>query len=128
MLMSIDTQKTTNFHSPNMSDQPELLQKFYVQSKDHRWVLLAPDVEGAALRFTQLVLRGCVRGKQSVSPTMRLIDEARYQKIEATFGETVDVSESGFAGERIGIFNCEDVIELWKQQMESLESIIRKME
>jgi hypothetical protein len=111
-----------------MSEQTPPLQKFYVQSNGHRWVLAAPDVEGAALRFTQLVLRGCVRGKQSVSPTMRLIDEARYQKIEATFGETVDVSESGFQGERVGIFYRADVIELWKQQMESLESIIRKME
>lgn len=111
-----------------MTDQAPLFQKFYVQSNDHRWVLLAPDVEAAALRFTQLVFRGCVRGKQSVSPTMRLIDEARYQKIAMTFGDTVDVSESGFQGERIGIFNCDDVIELWKQQMESLESIIRKME
>jgi len=104
------------------------MQKFYVQSEDHRWVLLAPDVEGAALRFTQLVLRGCVRGKQTVSPTMRLIDEVRFQKIEMTFGETVNVSESGFEGEKIGIYNRADVIELWKQQMDSLESIIRKME
>ena len=111
-----------------MSEQTAPLQKYYVQSSDHRWVLLAPDVEAAALRFTQLVFRGCVRGKQSVSPTMRLIDEARYQKIATTFGETVNVSESGFQGEHIGIFDCSDVIELWKQQMESLESIIRKME
>ena len=126
--MRINTRNTTDFYLHNMSDQTAPLQKFYVQSEDHRWVLLAPDVEGAALRFTQLVFRGCVRGKQSVSPTMRLIDEARYNKIEATFGETVDVSESGFEGERIGIFNCSDVIELWKQQMQSLESMIRKME
>lgn len=126
--MRIDPRKTTDLDSPNMSDQTAPLQKFYVQSEDHRWVLLAPDVEGAALRFTQLVLRGCVRGKQSVSPTMRLIDEARCKKIEATFGETVNVSESGFEGEHIGIFNCSDVIDLWKQQMESLESMIRKME
>jgi len=111
-----------------MSNTPTPLHKFYVQSEDHRWVLLAPDVEGAALRFAQLVLRGCVRGKQSVSPTMRLIDEVRYETIRTTFGQTVNVSESGFEGEHIGIFNCEDVIELWKQQMESLESIIRKME
>ena len=111
-----------------MSETKSPLLKFYVQSADHRWVLLAPDFEGAALRFAQLVLRGCVRGKQTVSPTMRLIDEVRYQKIESTFGETVDVSESGFDGDKVGIFNCPDVIELWKQQMDSLESIIRKME
>lgn len=111
-----------------MSEPLPPLFKYYVQSADHCWVLLAPDVEGAALRFAQLVLRGCVRGKQSVSPTMRLIDEVRYQKIETTFGETVDVSESGFEGAKIGIFDSPDVIELWKQQMESLESIIRKME
>jgi len=111
-----------------MSESTSPLSKFYVQSNDHYWVLLAPDVEGAALRFAQLVLRSCVRGKQSVSPTMRLIDEIRYQKIESTFGETVDVSETGYEGEKVGIFDSEDVIELWKQQMDSLESIIRKME
>ena len=111
-----------------MSNTATPLQKFYVQSEDHCWTLLAPDVEGAALRFTQLVFRSCVRGKQSVSPTMRLVDEVQFQKIEETFGETVNVSESGFEGEHIGIFNREDVIELWKQQMQSLESIIRKME
>ena len=111
-----------------MSETKSPLQKFYVQSADHRWVLLAPDYEGAALRFAQLVFRSCVRGKQSVSPTMRLIDEVRYQKIESTFGEMVDVSESGFGGEKVGVFACDAVIELWKQQMNSLESIIRKME
>ncbi len=111
-----------------MSQSTPQLSKFYVQSADHRWVLLAPDVEGAALRFSQLVLRTCVRGKQSVSPKLSLIDETQFQKIVSTVGETVDVCESGFEGQKVGIFDAPDVIELWKQQMESLESIIRKME
>lgn len=104
------------------------MNKFYAQSANHFWVLSAPDVDGAALRFAQLVLRGCVRGKQSVSPKMRLVDEDRFQKIEASFDRQVFISESGFEGERIGIFDTVEVIDLWKQQMSSLESIIRKME
>lgn len=104
------------------------LNKFYAQSADHRWVLSAPDVDGAALRFAQLVLRGCVRGKQTVSPSMRLVDDVRFEKIESTFDRQVYISESGFDGQRIGIFDTVEVIDLWKQQMDSLESIIRKME
>lgn len=111
-----------------MSETTPPLTKFYALSAGHRWVLAAPDVDGAALRFAQLVLRSCVRGKQTVSSSMRLIDDQRFEKIEATFDRQVYISESGFEGERIGIFDTTEVIDLWKQQMNSLESIIRKME
>lgn len=111
-----------------MSQSKKPLAKFYAQSAEHRWVLLAPDVDGAALRFAQLVLRSCVRGKQSVSSKLRLIDDRQFQKTETTFDCQIFVSESGFEGERIGIYDTTEVIELWKQQMVSLESIIRKME
>ena len=111
-----------------MSESNTPLCKYYGRSAEHNYVFSAPDVDGAALRFAQLVLRSCVRGKQNVSSGIRLIDEEKFEKLAETFEENVYISESGFDGEHTGIFCSEEVLQLWKQQMESLESVIRKME
>ena len=108
----------------NTENTPML--KFYVQSAACRWVLLAPDLDAAAIRFAHCVLRGCVRNQTPSLANAKLIDEDLYEELVAQFGDTVLVSESGFESEHLGIFATPEVLSRWHHQMETLESIMRK--
>ena len=102
--------------------------KYYVQSGPSRWVLLAPDLDGAAIRFAHCVLRDCVRSQHRATSAGRLIDQQIYETLMDQFESTVVVSESGFEGDQIGIFATTEVLTRWRQQMDALETKIRNSE
>lgn len=100
--------------------------KYYVQSGPSQWVLLAPDLDAAAIRFAHCVLRDCVRNHQRPTSAARLIDHDIYESLMDRFGNTVIVSESGFEGDQIGIFATPEVLDRWHKQIEALETQLRK--
>ena len=102
--------------------------KYYVQSGPSRWVLLAPDLDGAAIRFAHCVLRDCVRSQHQPASAGGLIDETIYETLMDQFESTVVVSESGFEGDQIGIFATTEVLTRWRQQIGALETKIRDSE
>jgi len=101
------------------------MQKYYVHSDQSRWVLLAPDLDGAAIRFAHCVLRDCVKNHQRPTSSSRMIDEEIYHSLLGRFGSTVIVSESGFEGEQIGIFATPEVLDRWNKQIRALENKMR---
>ena len=101
------------------------MHKYYVQSDRSRWVLLAPDLDGAAIRFAHCVLRDCVKNHQRPTSSARLIDEEIYNSLLDRFGSTVIVSESGFEGDQIGIFATPEVLDRWHRQIDALETKMR---
>jgi len=105
-----------------MKKENSMMQKYYVQSDQSRWVLLAPDLDGAAIRFAHCVLRDCVKNPTSTS---QIVDREIYQSLLGRFGDTVVVSESGFEGDHIGIFATSEVLDRWNQQIEALETKMR---
>ena len=108
-----------------MKKENLLMQKYYVQSDKSRWVLLAPDLDGAAIRFAHCVLRDCVKNHQRPTSSSRMIDQEIYQSLLERFGSTVIVSESGFEGDQIGIFATPEVLERWDEQMQAIETKMR---
>ena len=102
-----------------------MMQKYYVQSDRSRWVLLAPDLDGAAIRFAHCVLRDCVKNHQRPASSSRMIDAEIYQSLLGRFGDTVIVSESGFEGEQIGLFATPEVLDRWNKQIQALETKMR---
>jgi len=58
-----------------MKKENLMMQKYYVQSDQSRWVLLAPDLDGAAIRFAHCVLRDCVKNHQRPTSSSRIIDQ-----------------------------------------------------
>ena len=107
-----------------MKKENLMMQKYYVQSDQSRWVLLAPDLDGAAIRFAHCVLRDCVKNQRPTSSS-RMIDEEIYQSLLGRFGDTVIVSESGFEGDQIGIFATPEVLDRWNKQIQALETKMR---
>lgn len=103
------------------------MSKYYVQSNDIRWVLLAADYEGAALRFAQLTFQHVLKGQQKVTADFSLVDEDKFSVQRSQFGEKILISESGFNGQKVGIYESSAVIDRWRKQIHSLESMIRKM-
>ena len=108
-----------------MKKENLMMQKYYVQSDQSRWVLLAPDLDGAAIRFAHCVLRDCVKNHQRPTSSSRMIDEEIYQSLLGRFGDTVVVSESGFEGDQIGIFATPEVLDRWNKQIQALETKMR---
>ncbi len=102
-----------------------MMPKYYVQSDQSRWVLLAPDLDAAAIRFAHCVLRDCVKNHQRPASSSRMIDQEIYQSLLDRFGDTVIVSESGFDGTQIGIFATSEVLNRWNQQIENIETNMR---
>jgi hypothetical protein len=102
-----------------------MMQKYYVQSDKSRWVLLAPDLDGAAIRFAHCVLRECVKDQELPEASSRLIDEEIYHCLLERFGDTVVVSESGFEGDQVGIFATPEVLDRWNKQIQALETKMR---
>ena len=101
--------------------------KYYIQSGDFSYVLLSANLEGAALRFVQLVCQDAVKGQQPITVKLNLIDEAKLELLKSKLGEKVFVSESGFDGEKLGIYQTSEVIDRWQQQIKSVEAMLRKM-
>ena len=101
--------------------------KFYAQSGEFRWVLLSPSLEAAALRFTQLVFKDAVRGKQTITEDLKLIIESEFEKQACKLGEKILISESGFDGEKTGIYQTSDVVKRWRKQVENVQAMLRKM-
>ena len=101
------------------------MHKYYVQSGPSRWVLLAPDLDAAAIRFAHCVLRECVRNHQRPTSSKRMIDEEAYQSLQDRFDSTVVVSESGFEGDQTGIFATPEVLDRWRKQIDALEAKMR---
>lgn len=108
-----------------MTKENLMMQKYYVQSDQSRWVLLAPDLDGAAIRFAHCVLRDCVKNHQRPTSSSRMIDQEIYQSLLGRFGSTVVVSESGFEGDQIGIFATPEVLDRWNKQIAALETKMR---
>ena len=111
-----------------MNTENTQMLKFYVQSADCRWVLLAPNLDAAAIRFAHCVLRDCVRNQTPSLANANLVDEDIYEDLVTQFGDTVLVSEAGFESEHLGIFATPEVLSRWHEQMENLQSIMRKRE
>lgn len=108
-----------------MKKENLMMQKYYVQSGQSRWVLLAPDLDAAAIRFAHCVLRDCLKNHQRPTSSSRMIDNEIYQSLLPRFGNTVVVSESGFDGDQIGIFATPEVLDRWNKQIDTLETKMR---
>jgi len=100
--------------------------KYYVQSGSVKWVLLSPNIYKAATRFTQVIFQPTMRGQQALGPELSLINERAFCKKVQQLGPKVYVSQSGFDGRKIGIFDTSEVVELYRKRIQALESLLRK--
>lgn len=91
-------------------------------------MLAAPDLDAAALRFTHCVLRDCIHDQNQPIPESGIVDDEKCQQLSAKLGDVVSVSESGFEGEKIGVFATEEVMERWNDQMSAIEMMMRSRE
>ncbi len=108
-----------------MTKKNPMMPKYYVHSAQSRWVLLAPDLDAAAIRFAHCVLRDCLKNHQRPTSSSRMIDQEIYQSLLGRFGDTVVVSETGFEGDQLGIFATPEVLDRWNQQITTLETKMR---
>lgn len=100
--------------------------KFYVQSGGVKWVLLSPNIYKAATRFAQVLFQPTMRGQQTLGPKFSLINERAFCKKVQQLGKKIYISQSGFGGPKIGIFDTSEVVELYRNQIQKLESVLRK--
>lgn len=105
---------------------PKHESKYYVQSGSIKYVLLSPNIYKAATRFTQVLFQPTMRGQQALGPKFSLINERAFCKKVQQMGPKVFVSQSGFDGPKIGIFDTSEVVELYRKQIQALESLLRK--
>lgn len=101
--------------------------KFYTQSGQLSWVLTAVDVEVAALRFSQLAFQESLLGQQAISAKISMIDENIFQQQLQLLGDKILISQQGFSGPQIGVFDTTAVVQRWRLQIQSLEKLLRKM-
>ena len=101
--------------------------KFYAQSGQFSWVLSAVDIEGAALRFAQLAFQESLIGQQAISAKISMVNEETFQRQLQLLGDKVLVSQQGFTGPQIGIFDTTAVAQRWRLQIQALEKLLRKM-
>jgi len=99
--------------------------KFYVQSGTFKWTLLSTTIEQAAIRFIQLALQPAMKGSQPVTADLTFIDEEIFSETAQRLGPKVLVSESGFDGTKVGMFETSEVVAVYRQQIRTLESLIR---
>lgn len=100
--------------------------KYYVQSGSIKWVLLAPDIYKAATRFAKVLFKPTMSGRQKLSPQFSLINEKAFCKKVLQLGPKMLVSQSGFDGPTIGIFDTSEIIAHYRKQVQAIESILRK--
>lgn len=102
------------------------MQKFYVQSGDVQWLLMARDPSDAALKFVQRVMTGAhVKGKQPTS-SYRMVDRAVARKLVTALNGKIVVRQQGFSSPEIASFPTNDFLLKWQKQIENLEKLIRK--
>lgn len=100
--------------------------KFYVQSGKLKWTLLSSTIEKAAIRFAQLAFQPAMKGSQPVSSDMTFIDEQVFGETVKKLGPKVLVGQTGFEGTKVGMFETSEVIAVYRRQIQTLESLVRK--
>ena len=105
---------------------PELAQKYYVWSGNLKLVLLSTDVEKAAIRFAQILFQPSLNGQLSASSSDSLINEQAFCETARRMGPKVMLSQSGFNNSKVGVFETSEVVARYREQIRSLESLLRK--
>ena len=106
---------------------PELAQKYYVWSGKLNYVLLSTNVEKAAIRFAQISFQPSLKGQLSANSVYSMINEQAFSETVSRMGPKVLVSESGFNNSKVGVFETSEVVACYREQMRSLESLVRKI-
>ena len=101
-------------------------QKFYVSSGELNYVLLSTTVEKAAIRFAQILFQPTLSGRLTSNSSVSLINEQDFCETVRRMGPKVLVRQSGFEGEKIGVFETSEVVARYREQIRSLESLLRK--
>ena len=102
------------------------MQKYYVQSGDVQWLLVANDPSDAALKFIQRVLAGShVKGKQPVS-SYRMVDRAVARKLVTALNRRIVIRQQGFSSPEIASFPTNEFLLKWQKQIQAVEKLVRK--
>jgi len=102
------------------------MQKFYVQSGNHRLVTLAKSTDEAALRLIQKLFQPAICSLDSRRKLPTMVDEIKLALLLTKPGPKITVSQRGFASPELE-FATGVVVKRWRKQMVSLEKLLRKM-
>ena len=67
-----------------------------------------------------------MRGTQKLGPQFSLINEKAFCRKVQQLGPKMYVSQSGFDGPKIGIFDTSEIIADYRKQVQAIETILRK--
>lgn len=124
--MSFSPQVPMNQPSKSQkSDQPKT--KYYVQSANVEWILLATDPGVAALQLVQKTFEPAIKSHQKITSGLKMIDHIQVEKLAQPLADEIHVSQSGFGKTDAGTFTTNEVIECWLNQMSAIENLLRKL-
>lgn len=101
--------------------------KFYVQSGEVRWTLLATSPGVAALQLVQKTLGTAVISHQKITGHLKIVDRLEVERLAGQLGTKIHVWEAGFGTSEAGLFDTDEIINCWLKQMSSIENLLRKM-
>ncbi len=101
--------------------------KFYVQSGDVCWTLLATSPGVAALQLVQKTLGSAVISHQKITGHLQMIDRLEVERLAEQLGLKIHVCETGFGTSEAGLFETDEIINCWLKQMSAIENLLRKI-